>query len=125
MNNLKKQLHEKSSVDPSQAENQARTQSQEQAASSNKKNQNKSSQKDSGTVKELPYTPGVLLKFHCQNQGVTKKELRVREKKLKLDLGYVVLKFLLSYKFSNSFFLVGQVFFLRASSLSGVGRGQC
>ncbi|KAL9957934.1 hypothetical protein ACROYT_G034892 [Oculina patagonica] len=76
MNNLKKQLHEKSSVDPSQAGNQAPTQSKEQAASSNKKDQNKSSQKDSGAVKELPYTPGVVLKFHCQNLGVTKKELR-------------------------------------------------
>ena len=77
MNNLKKQLHEKSSADSSQAETQARTQSQEEVPASNK-NQKKSSQKESGTVKELPYTPGVVLKFHCQGHGVTKKELRVR-----------------------------------------------
>lgn len=76
MNKLKKQLHEKPSADSSQASNQTKKQSQGQVEVSKKKNQNKSSQEDSQAVKDLPYTPGVVLKFSCQSQGLTKKEIR-------------------------------------------------
>lgn len=80
MNKLKKQLHEKPSADSSQASNQTKKQSQGQVEVSKKKNQNKSSQEDSQAVKDLPYTPGVVLKFNGQSQGLTKKEIRVRKK---------------------------------------------
>ena len=79
MKNLKKQLQDRTSVDSSQAGNQTQKPSQDSAAASNKKSEGKSSQENSGTVQELPYTPGVVLKFHCQGRGMTKKELRVRE----------------------------------------------
>ena len=79
MKNLKKQLQDKTCVDSSQAGNQTQKPSQNSAAASNKKSEGKSSQENSGTVQELPYTPGVVLKFHCQGRGMTKKELRVRE----------------------------------------------
>lgn len=81
MNKLKKQLHEKPSVDSSQAGHQAKKQSQDQVdVSKKKKNQNKSSQEDGQAIKDLPYTPGVVLKFNCQSHGITKKELKVRKK---------------------------------------------
>ena len=86
MNKLKKQLHEKPSADSSQAGNQTKKQSQGQVnVSKPKKNQNKSLQEDSQAVKDLPYTPGVVLKFSCQSHGVTKKELRVRKNTASLD----------------------------------------
>ncbi|KAJ7373104.1 La- protein 7 [Desmophyllum pertusum] len=76
MNNLKKQLNEKSTAEKSQAGHQTHKQPQGQGAASNKTSQSTSSQESSGNVKELPYTPGVVLKFHCQGLGMTKKELR-------------------------------------------------
>ena len=79
MNKLKKQLHEKPSADSSQAGNQTKKQSHDQGDVSKKKNQNKSSKEDSQAVRDLPYTPGVVLKFSCQSHGVTKKELKVRK----------------------------------------------
>lgn len=80
MNKLKKQLHKKTAADSSQAGHQAKKQSQDHVDLSKKKNQNKSSQEDSHAVKDLPYTPGVVLKFSCQSHGITKKELKVRKK---------------------------------------------
>lgn len=80
MNKLKKQLHEKPPAESSQAPHQAKKQSQDQVNLSKKKNQNTSSQEDSQAVKDLPYTPGVVLKFSCQSHGITKKELKVRKK---------------------------------------------
>lgn len=76
MNKLKQQLHEKSSVDSSEAGNQSKRQSKGQVDVSKKKNQKKSSQEDSLVVKGMPYTPGVVLKFKFQSHGMTKKELR-------------------------------------------------
>ena len=78
MKNLKKQLQDRTSVDSSQAGNQTQKLSQDSAAASNKKSEGKPSQENSGAVQELPYTPGVVLKFHCQGRGITKKELTVR-----------------------------------------------
>lgn len=98
MNNLKKQLHEKSSADSSQTGSQTRKQSQGQVDASKKKNQSKSSQEESQTVKELPYTPGVVIKFNCQSHGMTKKELRVRKM---LQLCDVFLSFNDLLSFSN------------------------
>ena len=92
MNKLKKQLNEKPSPDSSQAGNQTKKQLQGQVDVSKKKNQNKSSQEDSQAVKDLPYTPGVVLKFSCQSHGVTKKELRVRK------MLQVLILFLLFYR---------------------------
>ena len=80
MNKLKKQLQEKPSADSSQAGHQAKKQSQDHVDLSKKKNQKKSSEEDSQAVKDLPYTPGVVLKFNCQSRGTTKKELKVRKK---------------------------------------------
>ena len=80
MNKLKKQLHEKPSADSSQVGHHAKKQSQHQVDASKTKNQNKSSQEDKQVVKDLPYTPGVVLKFTCQSHGITKKELKVRKK---------------------------------------------
>lgn len=80
MNKLKKQLHEKPSADSRQAGHQAEKKSQDQVDLSKKKNQNKSSQEDGQVVKDLPYTPGVVLRFNCQSHGITKKELKVRKK---------------------------------------------
>ena len=113
MKNLKKQLHEKSSADTNQAENKTRTQSLEQGTVSNEKKESNSSKEDSATVvKELPYTPGVVLKFHCQSHGVTKKELRVKKiKQLHLFIFcfhvtvYAVCNFSLSFKGATSSFL--------------------
>lgn len=79
MNKLKKQLHEKPSADSSQAGHQAKKQSQEQVDLLKKKNQTTSSQEDGQAIKDLPYTPGVVLKFTCQSHGITKKELKVRK----------------------------------------------
>lgn len=98
MNNLKKQLYEESSADSSQTGSQTRKQSQGQVDASKKKNQSKSSQEESQTVKELPYTPGVVIKFNCQSHGMTKKELRVRKM---LQLCDVFLSFNDLLSFSN------------------------
>lgn len=76
MNKLKKQLHEKPSADSRQAGHQAKKKSQDQVDLSKKKNQNKSSQEGDQVVKDLPYTPGVVLRFNCQSHGITKKELK-------------------------------------------------
>lgn len=85
MNKLKQQLHEKSSADSSEAGNQTKRQSKGQVDVSKKKNQKKSSQEESQVVKDMPYTPGVVLKFKCQSHGMTKKELRVRKNAAVLD----------------------------------------
>ena len=79
MNKLKQQLHDKPSAESREAGNQAKKQSQGQVEVSKKKNQ-ESSEEDSQAVKEMPYTPGVVLKFSCQSHGITKKELRVSKK---------------------------------------------
>ena len=84
MNKLKQQLHEKSSADSSEAGNQTKRQSKGQVDVSKKKNQNQN-QEDSQVVKDMPYTPGVVLKFKCQSHGMTKKELRVRKNAAVLD----------------------------------------
>ena len=91
MNKLKKQLHEKPPADSSQAGHQAKKQSQDHVDLSMKKNQDKSSQEDSHTVKDLPYTPGVVLKFNCQSHGITKKELKVRKKILQIWILFLLL----------------------------------
>ena len=81
MNNLKKQLQAKSSADTNEQENQGKTQSQgDDAPAVKEKNKSKiirDPQEQSADVKKLPYTPGVVLKFHCKGHGLTKKELRV------------------------------------------------
>jgi len=80
MNNLKKALQANSSADTNQQENQGKTQSQgDDAPALKEKNKSKiirDPQEQSADVKKLPYTPGVVLKFHCKGHGVTKKELR-------------------------------------------------
>ena len=91
MNKLKKQLYEKPSADSSQAGHQAKKQLQDHVDLSKKKNQNKSSQEDSQAVKDLPYTPGVVLKFNCQSHGTTKKELKVRKKILQIWILFLLL----------------------------------
>ena len=80
MKNLKKQLQEKSSAETNEEENQDNRRSQDlDTASSREKNKSKipKGQKQSVEVERLPYIPGVVLKFHCQGHGITKKELRV------------------------------------------------
>ena len=81
MNNLKKQLQAKSSPDTNQEESQEKKQSQglDGAVSTGKKTikTSKDPHEQKGEVKKLSYVPGVVLKFHCQNLGTTKKELRV------------------------------------------------
>lgn len=76
MKNLKKQLQEKIPVNSSQAGNKPLKSTQNRADASYKETEEKSSQDGGATVKTLSYTPGVLLKFHCQGRGMTKKELR-------------------------------------------------
>ena len=82
MKNLKKQLQEKIPVNSSQAGNKPLKSTQNRADASYKETEEKSSQDGGATVKTLSYTPGVLLKFHCQGCGMTKKELRVRGNKI-------------------------------------------
>ena len=82
MKNLKKQLQEKIPVNSSQAGNKPLKSTQNRADASYKETEEKSSQDGGATVKTLSYTPGVLLKFHCQGRGMTKKELRVRGNKI-------------------------------------------
>ena len=80
MNNLKKQLQAKSSPGTNQEESQKNKQSQglDATASTGKNvNKTKDSHEQKGEVKKLSYVPGVVLRFHCQNLGTTKKELRV------------------------------------------------
>ena len=84
MKNLKKQLQEKIPVNSSQAGNKPLKSTQNRADASYKETEEKSSQDGGATVKTLSYTPGVLLKFHCQGRGMTKKELRVRGNKIAL-----------------------------------------
>ena len=81
MNNLKKQLQAKSSPDTNQEASQEKKQSQGlHASAATGKNSNKTSKdphEQKREVKKLSYAPGVVLRFHCQNHGTTKKELRV------------------------------------------------
>ena len=81
MNNLKKQLQAKSSPDTNQKQSQENKQSHslDATASTGKKDikTSKDPHEQKREVKNLSYVPGVVLRFHCQNHGTTKKELRV------------------------------------------------
>ena len=82
MNNLKKQLEQsKPSVGNSLPETREKKKSQGLDDDALKgKNQNKipnKSQEQIPEAKKLPYTPGVVLKFLCQNGETTMTDLRV------------------------------------------------
>ena len=81
MNNLKKQLQAKCTADTNQNKDQGNGGSQNLGAATvedkNKSAKSQNSEVQSAGVKKLPYTPGVVLKFHCKGLSMTKKELRV------------------------------------------------
>lgn len=80
MNNLKKQLQAKSTADTNQNKDQGNRGSQNLGAATvedkNKSAKSQNSEVQSAGVTKLPYTPGVVLKFHCKGLSMTKKELR-------------------------------------------------
>ena len=82
MKKLKEQLSQsKPSVDHTQHEDQQTTQAKDLDNEASKiKNGSKipnKSKEQVSEVKKLPYTPGVVLKFLCQNGETNKAELRV------------------------------------------------
>lgn len=82
MKKLKEQLSQsKPSADDTQHENQQTTQAKdldnEALKIKNGSKIPKESKEQVSEVKKLPYTPGVVLKFLCQNGETNKAELRV------------------------------------------------
>lgn len=82
MKKLKEQLSQsKPSADDTQRENQQTTQAKdldnEALKIKNGSKIPKESKEQVSEVKKLPYTPGVVLKFLCQNGETNKAELRV------------------------------------------------
>lgn len=75
MNKLKKQLQEKSSADGNKTEEQKYVKPPQNGTT--KGRDIKSNEPKQADIKQLPHTPGVVLKFYCKGSGLTKRELRV------------------------------------------------